>query len=123
MPNRKLEMTKKVLTNPRDILNIQNIKPVEVEVPEWGCTVLVGSLSGVNREKWEQERRKEPPPTTIRAMLVAFTVVNQNGELLFTEKDIDALNKKDWRALDRISEAAIAFNVVGQQNIEEEAKN
>jgi hypothetical protein len=56
-------------------------------------------------------------------MLVAFTVVNHNGELLFSEKDIDTLNKKDWRALERIADAAISFNVIGQENVEAEAKN
>lgn len=116
-------MTKKLLTNAQDILRISNLKPVEVEIPEWDCRVLVGALSGVHRERWEQERRKEPQTNNIRAMLVAFTVVNERGELLFSEKDIEQLNKKDWRGLERIAEAAIAFNVIGQENVEELAKN
>lgn len=115
-------MSKRILSSPHEILRISNSKTVEVDIPEWDCKVLVGSLSGANRERWENERRKENA-TNIRAMLVAFTVVNEKGDPIFTEKDIAELNKKDWRALERIANAAIAFNIIGETNVEEEAKN
>lgn len=115
-------MSKRILSSPHEILRLSNTKTVEVDIPEWDCKVLVGALSGSNRERWENERRKDNP-TNIRAMLVAFTVVNEKCETIFSEKDIAELNKKDWRALERISQAAVSFNVIGEANVEQEAKN
>lgn len=113
----------KFLTSKDDILKSEDSKPIELDVPEWGGKILIGAVSGENREKWEKEFVKKPQPPTVRAMLISFAVVDHAGKLIFTEKDIEALNKKNWRALDRVYDAVIAYNVIGQANVEAEAKN
>lgn len=113
----------KFLINKDEILRVNDSKTVEVEVPEWGGKVLIGAVSGENRERWEKEVKKDPQPHNIRALLVCFSVVDQQGKLVFTEKDIELLNKKNWKALDRIYDAAIAYNLIGEKNIVAEAKN
>lgn len=113
----------KFLFNKEDILRTPDSKPVEVDVPEWGGKVMIGAVSGENREKWEKEAQKKPQPPFIRAMLVAFSIIDDKGKLVFAEKDIEELNKKNWKALDRIYDAAVAYNLLGDKHIEGEAKN
>lgn len=113
----------KMLFNREQIINLNDSRTVEVDVPEWGGKVLIGAVSGENREKWEKEAQKKPQPPYIRAMLVAFSIVDQQGKLVFSEKDVELLNKKNWKALDRIYDAAVAYNLIGEKNVETEAKN
>lgn len=113
----------KFLINRDEIIRTNDSKPIEVEVPEWGGKVLIGAVSGENRERWEKEAKKEPQPNHIRALMVAFSIVDQQGKLIFTEKDVEFLNKKNWKALDRIYDAAIEYNLIGEKQIVAEAKN
>src|SRR5207244_706912 len=68
-----------------------------VEVPEWGLTLRVASLTGTQRDKYQNSQvvygknAKGMPtieaynPINAPARLVALSIVDEDGELVFSE--------------------------------------
>ena len=98
------------------ILGVQDLTFVEVEVPEWGGTVRVRMMTGAERDSFEagtvtrHGKRIDVNVVNIRARLVALTVVDEKGERLFTEADVEVLARKSSAALNRVFEAARVLN-------------
>ncbi len=110
----------------QDILNADDTKTTVVDVQEWGGQVIIGVMSGFARDRFEASIIGKNGGTNagnIRAKLAASTLQDEEGNLLFTEKDITALGKKSAAALDRIFEAAQKLNRIGDEDVEELAKN
>jgi|CXWL01.1.fsa_nt_gi hypothetical protein len=114
------------------ILAADDIKRERVDVPEWGGAVLVGVLSGTDRDRWERECLEAREGTkngglatldNFRASLAARSIVNEKGERLFAESDIVALGKKSGAALNRIFDVALKLNRLSASDVEELAKN
>ena len=113
--------------NREQILKAKDSKTETVEVPEWGGTVEVKSMSGSERDAYEQSlidvETRKPSLANIRAKLGAMTLVDDDGKLLFSEKDVRALGKKSAAALDRICDVAQSLNGLSNEDMEELAKN
>lgn len=96
-----------------DILAADDRVVESVEVPEWGGTVYVRSLT-----------REEIRPFTDAGdemavgMLVSVTVCDEDGRPLFTDDDVPALEKKSVRALNRVLEKAMEVNGLGSAQAE-----
>ena len=112
------------------ILNAEDIKTEQVAVPEWGGDVLVGSMSGTARDRYEQsiissddKGNHKQNLENIRAKLLAVCIVDEDGKPLFTDKDIAELGKKSVAALDRVFVVAQKLNAVSDEDIAELAKN
>lgn len=108
-----------------DILGADDLPREEVPVPEWQGTVFVRTMTGEERDGFEQsiidgEKRKLD---NIRAKLAALTVVDENGERLFEEGDIAELGKKSAAALDRVFAVAQRLNGLTGEDVESLAKN
>lgn len=107
------------------ILNIDDIKIEEVEVPEWGGSVMVKGMNGKERDAFELSflEGSKVSSQNIRAKLVSLTVIDEEKKPIFTVADIDALGQKSAKALDRIFEVAQRLSKIGANDIEEMAKN
>lgn len=101
----------------------------DVPVPEWGGKVRVRGMTGTERDAWEaallEERTddKRKNERNIRATLVSLTVVNAEGQRLFTEADVGALGKKSVRALQRVYDVAQRLSRVSRNDVKELAGN
>lgn len=78
------------------ILGAQDRPPKRVWVPEWQGHVWIRTLSGIESERynyWINENRKPggPLPSGWMARICQMGLVDQHGNQLFTEADIDAL--------------------------------
>lgn len=103
------------------ILEADDSKTVDVEVPEWGGTVRVKAMSGQQRDRYEiyvTENRKSDR-IQVRAQLVALCAVDDAGKRVFTDKDVTRLGHKSAAALDRVW--AAARNLSGLTTEDEEA--
>jgi hypothetical protein len=106
------------MTLTRDqILESSDLKTVTVEVPEWGGSVLVRSMTGADRDAFEQTLTKTDGKgvrvsdvSNLREKLTAMTVVDDAGNRLFSESDVQALAKKSAAALTRVADAAQVLN-------------
>jgi len=107
------------MTLREQILAKDDKKRVPVEVPEWGLTVWVQSMSGADRESFDELISKAPHQLWIRS--VVLCACEEDGTRLFPDSDTAALKTRSAAALERIAKAALA--VSGLQKTEEVAGN
>ena len=109
------------------ILSADDLVYEDVEVPEWGGTVRVIVMTGAIRDKYEgslyQMREKIGQADNLRARFVSHCMVDEDGKLLFSPKDVLELGQKSSAALDRVFAVATRLNHGGEEGLEEAAKN
>ena len=110
----------------QEILEAKDVKTKTIEVPEWGGEVIISTMSGFARDRFEASltgKNGGMNMTNVRAKLVAATLVDEKGSLLFSEDEVLKLGKKSSTALDRIFAEAQKLNAIGDSELEELAKN
>ena len=111
------------------ILAAQDLQTEDVEVPEWGGAVRVRSFTGRERDAFESSmvrgdgRDRKVDLTNMRARLVGLTVIDETGQRLFTDEEVDLLGAKSGAALDRVFAVAQKLNGLSGTDVEELAKN
>ena len=97
------------------ILGADDLAFEVVEVPEWGGSVRVRGLTGRERDLFEASivqvgsagsRQVRPRLENIRARLVSMTLVDEEGNLLFSDRDVRELGAKSAAILDRLFDVA-----------------
>lgn len=112
-----------------DILKVEDMKRELVSVPEWGGDVLVRTMTGCERDQFERELFPDgvnapQDLSNFRARLASYCLCDEDGQRLFTNtKDVAALSKKGYAALDRILVAAKRLNGIGEEEVEALAGN
>ena len=109
------------------ILAVDDVQTIVVDVPEWGGQVRLATMSGTSRDMYEQTLAKAMDKgaaiANLRASFLAYSLVDEEGNLLFSQEDIEALGRKNGAALDRIFQEATKLNRTGFSGSEEAAKN
>ena len=112
------------------ILEADDLQSEEVQVAEWGGSVKVRTMTGADRDAFEQsmvivgaDGNRRPDMTNMRAKLVALTVVDDAGNLLFVPADIPMLARKSAAALERVFDAAQRINGLGVKAEDAAEKN
>jgi len=109
------------------ILGAQDLAISPVPVPEWGGTVYVRVLSGVDRDWFEATVAagdgKRKNLANFRARFAALVICDADGKRLFTAQDAAALGQKSCAALDRVFERGSELNRMRPEDIEELTKN
>ena len=107
------------------IFAADDIKTERVPIPEWGGDVMVRGLTGRQRDAWEQSmtvrrgKKVEMDMRDFRARLAVLCVVDETGQLVFHEGDIDALAGKSGSALDKIYTAAAKLSGISDDDVKE----
>ena len=103
------------------ILSSDDLPFRDVEVPEWGGTVRVRTMTGTERDSFESSIYDATGPeikfdrTDFRAKLLARTIVNEKDERLFTDKEVGILGKKSAKALIRAFDVAQELNGISKE--------
>jgi len=97
------------------ILAKNDLPRVEVQVPEWGGSVYVRSLTGAERDQVERMITQDK---LSRAAIVVMVAVDKDGNQLFTRDDTPALEKKNGYALQRVVDAALDVNLMTIEGLE-----
>ena len=109
------------------ILEAQDITKELVNIPEWGGDIYVCTMTGEERDSFEvsimDKKSNKVNFANIRAKLCAKTIRDEEGNLMFTDKDVEKLGKKSALALDRVYEVAQRLNGIGKKEIDELTKN
>lgn len=93
----------------------------KVDVPEWGGDVIVRGLSGTELDSYQNSCRRfqggelVPILTNARAKLVVRALVDESGERLFTDKDVDKLGRKSAKVIDRIYDVAARLSGISEE--------
>lgn len=104
------------------ILSASDVEYKEVNVPEWGGTVRLRSLSALESQTFAENFKKGDKDGQVR--LIIMSAVDEHGDPLFTEADIAALQKKSMKVVLRLQNAAMELNGLRDAKVAvEEAKN
>lgn len=117
------------LLGKEDILGANDMRFEDVEVPEWGGSVRVRSLMGVERDDMDASNlikkngKHEVSLHHMRAKLCARSIVNEAGIRVFSDEDIEVLGMKSAAALNRVYEVAARLAGLTDASVQEIAKN
>jgi hypothetical protein len=96
-----------------------------VPVPELGGVVTVRGLSAADRDAFEKSmwvkkgKTRDLNMANIRARLVALCVVDEQGERMFQDADVDALGQVRADVIDRLFGVSQRLSGLGDTDVEE----
>jgi len=105
-----------LINSPGRSLLGKNRKLELLEIPEWGTTVYITKMSGQARDLLEAELR-DKKSGLVRATIVAYTVCDEKGNLLFAPEDLESIAKEPYQILDKIAEVAYRLNEISDDAI------
>lgn len=108
------------------VLAADDLPTTDVDVPEWGGSLRVRGLTGAERdqfEEWVLRGRTRVSLANVRARLVAMACVDEQGERLFQDADVEELGAKSGRALDRVFDVISRLSGLMPADVEALAKN
>ncbi len=113
------------LLNKEAILNAKDTRQEVAEVPEWGGHVCIRAMSGAERDDFRAaiEGAETSLVGKFEAPLLALTLVDEEGNRLFSIDDVEALRAKSATVLDRLTQIAMRVNGMTVEAQEEAAKN
>jgi len=109
----------------KQILSADDLPKEKVEVPQWSGHVWVRTLTGAERDRFEQTLLdgKNVNMANVRARLVVLTAIGDDDKRIFDDADAQALGDKSASALDRIYAVAQRLNGLTATDVEDLAKN
>ena len=108
------------------ILSTPDVLVEDLEVPEWGGTIIVREMTTTEVENYSMslagrdgsmDHRKMGG---MRAKVVAWCVVGEDGEPIFEEGDIKALQMKSNRVVGRIFDKILELSGLSEEKGEED---
>lgn len=118
----------KALTK-EQILGASDIQIKKVEIPEWNGFVFVKGMTAKERDDFEASiirmngKVRKVDMRDLRAKLVSKSICDEDGKLLFDEKDIKELGEKSASAVQRIFTVAQELSGLTDEDAEELLKN
>jgi len=94
------------------ILTAKDLAHKDVDVPEWGGTVRIRCMTGNERNAYEVEvlsahnANDHGRLAALRHKLLAYTVIDERGERIFSDEDLEALGGKSKDVIERLFEVA-----------------
>lgn len=106
------------MTLTRDqIIQAQDIHIEEVQVPEWGGSVHVKGMNGLERDRFEQTwlraKSSDGDGANLSALIVCMCACDEDGKPLFTSADIPMIARKSAAGLERITSVASRLSGLG----------
>src|SRR5262249_4971199 len=111
------------------ILAAEDLVTEEVQVPEWGGTVLVRGLTGRERDEFEASMMVHRGGQMVadvrnsRAKLVAKCVVGDDGKRLFADEDAAALGEKSGAALARVFDVVARLSGLSEDDVKDRERD
>ena len=104
------------------ILQAQDIQTQEVQVPEWGGVIRVRSMTLAERNEFARRATAEDK-VIVSAWLVSVLAVDGDNAPLFRAEDVHELERRNFRAVDRVVQAILEVNGITEKKVEEAGKN
>ncbi|MBK8916377.1 MAG: hypothetical protein IPM64_17570 [Phycisphaerales bacterium] len=112
------------------ILAAQDLKTEEIPVPEWGegATITIRELTAGQRDECGnafaefKDAGQVAQAKAFRDRLLAYTLVDDNGDPMFALGELGLLMAKNGSVIDRIAEASLKLNKLEPKAIQNAAK-
>ena len=122
------------LLNFDDIVASQDKEYQDVDVPEWGGTVRIATMSGEDRDRWELSMMQSDDSSErgfklnfdaySRVRLVALCLVDNDFNRIFvTKEQIEKLSQKSGKIMDLLYDVAQRVNGITNEDIDDLEKN
>jgi hypothetical protein len=108
--------------NKAAILAADDVKVEKVNVPEWGGDVFIKTLSGTDRDAFEDAYSREKMKN-FRARFLVLTLCDDKGGRLFTDSEIEEVGRKSSIVINRLFDKAWSFNAFTPAEVEELGKD
>lgn len=99
------------------IQKASDAKIEKIDVPEWGGEVCIKTLTGTERDAFE-DGYAEQRMKNFRARFLALALCDENGERLFGDEGAELLGGKSSAVLNRLFEKAWAVNAFRPEDVE-----
>jgi hypothetical protein len=114
-------MTESRVLTAEEILGAQDVTFVDVIVPEWKRgdepgIVRLRSLTGEEAVQFSEVAQSKDRKGDAAALILATSIVDDDGDNLFTPDDVKRLKKKCLPAIVRIQEAALELNGLNKES-------
>jgi hypothetical protein len=109
----------------QEIIDAQDIKTMDVEVPEWGGTVTVKAMSVGDRDAftvWVSDREGRVSAQDFMAKMVAMCLIDEKGNRMFSDDELPLISAKSIPAIERIFKVVQDLSGMRKADLEE-AKN
>ena len=106
-----------------NILGAQDFTISRILVDAWGGEVCLRPFSARLKDKIEQMSQSSAKDIQRRAISLAGSICDENGKLIFVEKDIEALADKDGNAVDLVMVRILEINGLTEAELDESVKN
>lgn len=100
------------------ILLAGDVKLDKVNVPEWGGDVFIKTITGLDRDRFE-DGYSEQKMKNFRSRFLVLTLCDEKGERLFTDAEVEELGRKSSLVLNRLFEKAWSLNAFTNEAIED----
>lgn len=103
------------------ILNVDDLRREEMEIPEWKGVITVRSLRGSERDRWARDVLDErgKPKENLNAMLIYYGC----EEPKFEKEDIEILQQKSVAVTERIVRKIMELSGISLESVDEIRKN
>jgi hypothetical protein len=102
-----------------DILGADDIRTEYVEVPEWGGTVRLRSLTGLERDRIVNASQKDENGPAFYARVVAASLIDDDGKNIADPSAAAKLVKKNAGALFRVWKACARLSGIGDDALDQ----
>jgi hypothetical protein len=112
------------LLNRDQILEAEDRKFEIVECPEWGGDVRLRSITGTQRDAYEQSLMqgngsdRKMNLRNARVKLIVLCAVDETGRPLFTTEDLGALGRKNAAPIDRLFDACRKLSGMSAEDVD-----
>jgi len=98
------------------ILNVNDTKLDKVNVPEWGGDVCIKTLTGTERDIFE-DSYADQKMKQFRVRFLVLTLCDESGNRLFTNEEIDVIGSKSSTVIATLFDKAWAFNAFRTEDV------
>ncbi len=103
--------------NKAAILAAGDSKTEKVNVPEWGGDVFIKTITGFDRDRFE-DGYSEQKMKNFRSRFLVLTLCDDKGDRLFTDAEVDELSKKSSLVINRLFEKAWSLNAFTNEAVD-----
>lgn len=104
------------------IMAASDVKLEKVHVPEWNGDVYIKTLSGTERDTFEDAYSQEKMKN-FRSRFLSLTLCDKDGGRLFGDNEVDVVGKKSATVINRLFEKAWAFNAFRSEDVDAMGKD
>lgn len=118
-----------MLLSKEEILKVADLSFEEVEVPEWKGSILLWQMTAADRgdlSAYMVDEKGKPKPNTMQGWQVRYLslcIKDSNGAKLFTESDLQDLQGKSGKVIERLFGEAQRINGTSENALDDAKKD